>query len=87
MFPDLLILREPSGLEFRENLFAIDADFETAAIRGNEDQSMESAFQVIIIDESFGQTDRLGLIASDLAVNDLDFHHLFSLMPSSEFFN
>jgi len=44
LFPDFLVLGEAASLELREDLFAIDANFKTAAIGGNEDQSLDFVF-------------------------------------------
>ena len=89
MLPDFLILREASGLQLRKNLFAVDTDFETAAVGRDEDKTFDTSLE--FCDEFFGQTDRFGFVVSSLAVNDFDFHYFPcgapSLMPSQAFFN
>lgn len=89
MLPDLLVFGEPAGFQFRKDLLAVDAHFKAAAIRWNQDEAFDSCLQ--FGDEFVGQTDRLLLVVSSLAVNDFDFHYLPclipSLMPSHTFFN
>jgi hypothetical protein len=69
---DFLIFREAADLQFREYLFAVYGHFETATIRGNESEPFDFAFE--FGDEFVGQTDRLGLVISSLAIYDFDFH-------------
>ena len=89
MLPNLLVLREPSGLQLRENLFPVDTDFETASIGRNKYKAFDPGLE--FFNEFFGQTDRFWFVVSSLAVDDFDFHYFPcgapSLMPSQAFFN
>jgi hypothetical protein len=89
LLPDFLVLREPSCLQLRENLFPVDADFETAAIGRNKDKTFDSGLE--FFNEFFGQTDRFWFVVSSLAIDNFDFHYFPcaapSLMPSQAFFN
>ena len=69
---DFLVFRKPARLQLRKNLLAIDVDFKTAAVGRNKNESLDLIFQ--FGNEFFGQTDRFGLVVSNLAVNDFDFH-------------
>ena len=72
MFLDLGKLRKSSGRQLRIDLLAVDADFEAAPIRGNQDKARQGGLQ--LGHELFGQTGRFRLVASRLAVDDLNFH-------------
>ena len=74
--PDVLIIGEFPGLEFRVHERAVDTDFETAAVGRNKHETLDSCLEVF--DEFVGQTDRLGFVVSNLAIDDFDFH-LFPL--------
>ena len=82
MLADLLIIGELPGLEFRIYERAVDTDFEAAAVGRNKHETLESCLEVF--DEFVGQTDRLGFVVSNLAIDDFDFH-LFPLYRA--FFN
>ncbi len=73
---DLLIIGELPGLEFRIHERAVDTDFEAAAVGRNKHETLDSCLEVF--DELVGQTDRLGFVVSNLAIDDFDFH-LFPL--------
>ena len=73
---DLLIIGEFPGLEFRIHERAVDTDFETAAVGRNKHETLDSCLEVF--DEFIGQTDRLGFVVSNLAIDNFDFH-LFPL--------
>ena len=73
-FPDLRIIRKASGFQFRKDLLPIDGYLKASAVGGNENQALDSRFE--FGNELLGQTDRLGFVVSDLAVNDFDIHTL-----------
>ncbi len=79
MFPDLVVFREPAGLQLGIDFLSVDANFETAAIGGDKHKPFDPGFQ--FSNEFFGQTDRFGFVVSNLAVDDLDFHS-FNPQPS-----
>jgi hypothetical protein len=74
MFSNFSVIRESACLELRKNQLAIDADFKAAAIGWNKSESFDSGFQVR--DQLFGQTDRLGFVLSNLAVDNFDFQFI-----------
>ena len=84
MLPDFLVLRKAARLELRINKLAINADFEAPAVRRNKNEPFDSGFQVG--NKLFGQTDRLGLVLSNLAVDYFDFHLLCLLDAKPQIF-
>ena len=72
MLADFLVVRESAGLQLGKNQLPVDADFKSAAIGWNEDESLDPCFE--LRNEPFGQTDRLWFVVSGLAVDDFDFH-------------
>src|SRR6267142_3649459 len=77
LLPDFLVLGKLAGFELRENAFSIDAYFKAAAVGGYEHEPFDLVFE--FGNELFGQTDRFRFVVSNLAVDDFDFHYLFSL--------
>src|SRR5262245_44035311 len=86
MLPNFWILRESAAFQLGKHFFAVHGYFEAAAVSWNENQPFDFTFE--FSDELFGQTDRLRFVISSLAVNDFDFHTLFSHATGkpSEFF-
>src|SRR5262245_423586 len=82
VLPDFLIVRKPSGLEFGKDQFAADRYFEPASIRRDENEAFDLAFEFRY--EFIGQTDRLRLVVSSLAINNFDFHTLIFSHPTAE---
>src|SRR5688500_17999413 len=72
MLSDFPVVWEIACLELGVHQFPVDADFEAAAIRGNEYKLLDLILQVG--DEFVGQTDRFRFVVSNLAVDDFDFH-------------
>jgi lysophospholipase L1-like esterase len=75
---DLVVLREAAALQLRKDKVAVDGDFKSPAGGRDEYEPFDSAFQ--IGDELVGQTDRLGFVASELAVDDFDFHYRLPIL-------
>ena len=83
MLPDLVVLGKASALQFGKDKFSVHANFELAAVRGNQDQFLNPRFEVG--DQFVGQTDRLRFVVSNRAVHNFDFHICSVLFPDDLF--
>ncbi len=83
MLLDLVIFRKRAGLQFGVDELAVDAHLETSAIGRDERELLQAGLQ--FRDEFAGQTDRVGFVVSNLAVDDFDFHYRFSFTPRIRF--
>ena len=72
--PDFLVLGKLARFKLGVNQLPVDADFEAATIRGNQNQLLDSCFE--FRNQLFGQTDRFRFVVSNLTVNDFYVHRL-----------
>ena len=72
MSGDLVVLGEPAGFEFRVDELSVHAHFKSPSVGRHEDEPLDPG--LVLGYEFVGQTDRLRLIVSSLAVDEFDFH-------------
>jgi hypothetical protein len=69
---DFRIFGKPAGLELRVNQLPINAHFEAASAGRNQNEPLDPGLE--LRNEFLGQTDRLGFVVSNLAVDNFDIH-------------